>query len=779
MNDRRPLDDDELLSAIDAAESTATSHLSGIIASDRADALDRYYGREYSGDLAAAPGRSSVVSRDVADVVEGVLANVIKPFVGGDKVVQFDPLGPDDEDQAQQETDYINYIALQRNNGFLTLNAACKDALLLRSGYVKMNWTTRSDIITETYVGQSDDQLAIVAQDKDVEITQHSEYPDPSAPMPDPMQMQQMAMQAQQAGQPFQPPKPPMLHDVKLRRTRPTEFVETCPAPPDEILISQRSRSPSLQDCDFVQHRTHLMLSELRQMGYEVDDDITDDFGEESIEDISRQRFGERGTLFNDDTQNRARRLVLFKESWIRIDRDGDGIAELRRVCQVGRTLLNDEEADLIPIAAFSCVVMPHQHLGMSVYDMVQDLARLKTALMRAFMDNKYLASNPQSYVDVQKMGDYMDDYLISRPGGIRRVNGNPSEAILQSEYPDTGPSALQGLEYLDSVRENRTGYTRQSQGLETDALVSKTVGGMVMQLSQSQLRLEMMARSIAETGVRDMFRIIHALTLKYSSRAEKVRLNGKWVQVNPREWVRRTDLSITVGIGSASQQQMQSNLMLVASAQEKAMPLGLVTPTNVYNLTKKLVTSAGFRSVEEFFTAPQLDPQTGQPKPPPQQKPPEVQVAEIKAQAEQAAKQADLQLEGQRLQMESQAKQQQQSGALELQRSNDQRQVQLDQHRFELQLQADAQKHSVEQDTQVRLANIKAASAAQVARIAKGYDDGSDLLTQQEQGAGYTHPLAQMLQAFHAALTAPKQVVRDQAGRVVGVQTVQQPTVQ
>jgi hypothetical protein len=756
-----PLTDEDLISAIFAAEANAMGGDADSVSSDRADAIDRYLGRDYTGDLAAPPGRSSVVSRDVADVVEGVLANVLKPFVGSERIAQFDPLGPDDEDAAEQESDYVNYVLLQRNNGFLTLNAAVKDALLLRTGYIKCGWAVRRDIISEQYSGLGDEELAMLVQDKDVEIVQHSEYPDP-------LFAGQMA--------PGQPPAPlPMLHDVKIRRVRPTEYVETIAAPPDEIRVSKRSRGPSLQQCDFVQHQTHLTLSELREMGYTVDDYISDLGDAEDIEDIARTRFGAKGAMWNDDTTDQARRVVLYKETWLRIDRDGDGIAELLKVCSVGNTLFSAEEADIIPIASGTGILMAHQHMGLSVYDLVQDIARLKTALMRQYMDNKYLANNPQTYVNMNLVN--MDDMLISRPGGIRRVDGDPNTAVMERAYPDTGASALQGLEYLDSVRENRTGYTRQSQGLETDALVNKTVGAMQMQLSQSQLRLEMIARTVAETLIRDLFLITHALTLKHSTREEKVRLNAKWVAINPREWVRRTDLSLSVGIGSSSQQTMMGQLMIIAQAQEKSAPLGLVTPSNVYALDRKLVNTAGFKNADEFFTAPPLGPD-GKPAPtPPPPPPPQVQVEQIKQQAaEQDRQQA------------AQFKQQELAAQQEVQRSNDQRdaeRTQLEMALKERQMMEELRlkdvQHQREQETkvqlEVQLANIKAASAAQVARIGAGIDDGWSLMVQQEREAGYS-AVAQALQTLHAAITGPKKITRAPDGSMV-VQHLAPPTVQ
>lgn len=682
-----PISDAELLAAISAAEQTALGATEGEISSDRSDAIDRYYGKPYGDEQ---PGRSSVVSRDVADVVEGCVANVVKPFVGGDEVVRFDPIGPDDEAQAEQETDYVNHIALEKNSGFTWLVSAIKDALLLRTGYVKCQWTTRSDVISETYSGLSDEEFAMLLQDPDVEPVQHSEYPDPAA------------MQADQ----MQPP--PMLHDVKLRRARPSEYVSVEPVPPDEVLVSERARTPSLADVDFVQHRTRKTLSELRQAGYDVPDDINDDESGESLEDMARQRFGDVGDVYDDDTGDAARRVVMYKETYLFIDRDGDGIAERRRVCQVGSTLLHDEEADCVPIASFSAVMVPHQHLGLSIYDLVEDIAKIKTALIRSYLDNRYLQNNGRAAVDVNRVN--VDDFLVSRPGGVVRVDGDPSSAIFPIVAPDTSSGALQGLEYLDSVRENRTGYTRNSAGIDNDALTNRTATGMAMQLSQSQLRLEMIARTIAETGIRDVFRIIHALTLKHSSRAEKVRLKGKWVEVNPREWVRRSDLSIAVGLGSGTAEQQLGKLMSLAQFLPQLQGMGLVGIKEAYNYAAEVFKLSGYKSPDKFLKPPPVDPQTGEVQEPEQPPPPEIQKEQMRIQAEQQKLQAEQQADVQKFQAEKQSEAQrfqaEQAAAeraaerdaalkreemqmqLQVQAANDQRQAELDrlQHERETQ---------------------------------------------------------------------------------------------
>jgi hypothetical protein len=697
---RNRLTDESLLAAISAAEQQALGGSSGQVATDRADAVSRYYGKPYGNEL---PGRSSVVSRDVADVVEGVVANVVKPFVGGDEVVRFDPISAEDEAAAEQETDYVNFVALERNNGFVWLVSAIKDALLLRAGYIKCQWEVRQDVITETYDGLAPEEVQIILGDKDVEVIEHSEYPAfaPVMGMTEP---------------------PPMLTDLKVKRTKPTEYVRIDPCPPDEVLVSERARTPSLQDVDFVQHRTRKSLSELRQAGYKVDDDIQDDESGDTQEELGRQRFGESDS-YDDPTDQAARRMVLFKESYIRIDRDGDGVAELRRVCTIGENVLADDDCDIVPIACFSGVLVPHQHLGLSVYDLVEDLAKIKTALIRSYLDNRNLQNNGRFAINSTNVN--LDDFLTSRPGGVVRVDGDPSANILPLVAPDTSTGALQGLEYLDTIREQRTGYTRNSAGMDNDALTNTTATGMSMQLSQSQLRLEMIARTIAETGARDTFRIVHALTLKHSTKEEKVRLKGKWVAVNPREWVRRTDLSIAIGLGTGTSDQQLAKWVALQPVMQAAQAQGFVTPQQGHAFIAEGIKLAGWKNTEKFVALqmePVVDPNTKQPVPgpdgkpqmkpkvPPPQPPPEVQVAQIKAQADQQKVQADMQAGGQKLQAEQQAKQaelslqmqmkeREQQNALALQASNDAR----DNQKMQLEHQRELQRMAIEAQLEER----------------------------------------------------------------------------
>jgi hypothetical protein len=263
----------------------------------------------------------------------------------------------------------------------------------------------------------------------------------------------------------------------------------------------------------------------------------------------------------------------------------------------------------------------------------------------------------------------------------------------------------------LDSIRENRTGYTKAAEGMKSGSLATETLGELQMQQSQSSIRLEMIARTIAETGMRDLFRIVHALTLKHSTKAEKIRLRNQWVTVNPREWVRRTDLAISVGLGSTTGPQQMQNLMLIGQAQQQAMPLGIVTPENIYNTVSKLATAAGFKNPGEFFTKPQPGQQ------PPQNKDPLVQAQEVKTQGETQIAQMKQQGEIQKFHAEQQAKPAELQMELQAAHADGQIKLQIAREQAEINARVEIEKAQILAAVQERVELFKANLQAQTAR--------------------------------------------------------------
>ena len=748
--------DAELLATIEAEEQVAINWASGPLAEERAEALRRYNTEPYGNEV---DGRSQVVSSDVRDAVEGVMPSLARVFLSGDEVGRFEPISEEDKG-AEIESECVNWYIHTKNDGFATIYQALKDGLLFGNSYVKAWWQTDSAVLVERYSGYSDEEFALLQQDGDVEITEHQEYPDPAAG--------QMLAQLQANGGMMleQLPPLPMLHDVTVERVKPDEYVAIGACPPDEVLVSSSHRDTSLLNADFVQCRRDLMIGELRELGYEVDDDIGDDFDDDdSPEAEARNRYDAWDQGNDDNPNDRSRRRVTLRETWIRLG-DNSGKQTLWRICVVGKTILHKEEADCIPLASFSPILYPHSHVGVSYTKLVEDIAALNTTITRQFLDNLYLQNNSRSAVDVNRVN--IDDLLVSRPGGIVRVEGEPGSAVMPLVTPDVGGPALNALQWLEALKENRTGVARVNQGSLDPNALNRTATGASLMVSAGQARLELIARCFAG-GVRDLFLLVHAIAQKHSTKPLQIKLQNNWTTVNPREWVRRTDFSLSVALGTGAPEQQLAKLTAVAQFMAPLQAAGLVTPENIYNLAKEYLRVAGYRSAEKFVTAPQPGQQ------PPQQPNPLVQVEQIKQQSAHALKDKELQAQAQSGQQDAQMKM-----ALEQQRMQNEIQAQNAQAAADMQLanakmQMDAQlkreEAQINADTAKTLklieiaGNVLAQSMAPQVEAGETEDEGT-----QAQMPEVLAQLTQMVAALAQAANAPRQIIRGPDGRAMGV---------
>ena len=716
-------DDRTTVALIKAFEADCYGVDDGQLSSERAAALDRYNGALLGTEI---PGRSAAVSTDLRDTVEAVLPQLLRIFLSGDDVVVFDPKGPEDEQAARTETDYVNFVVQQRNNAFTLFSTWFRDALLQKNGYVKCWWEERTDIRLETYEGLMDDQLSMLMADPCVQIAQQKDYPDPYYTAP-PMQ----AAPAMGNGiGPNSPPPAPMLHDVVIRRTHPQGFVRVENVPPEELLVHSSTRDVSLADSICVIHKTNKTLSEIRQMGFEVPDDWGgfDEYGN-SQEVLARDRF-EESQFWQDDSPDPATRRAVYRECFVRWDKDEDGVAELRRICMVNDHVLLDEETDLVPFAAITPVIQPHRHIGYGYYDFLKEIELAHTALLRIFFDNNYLSVNGRYAVDVDRVN--VDDLLYSRPGGVVRMTGDPGTAIMPLTHPSTGDTALSAMQYLDAWKKQATGVVMDSSVLSADVLNKSTATGISQAISVWQARIEAVARCFAETGVKDLFRLVHAMTLKHATSDEKVKISGQWVAVNPRDWVTRYDMTVSVGLGTGSKevkvQFLQQALQMGAQALQSGMPM--IQPGNLYEMSKELWKEMGYKVTTRFLTDP-TKVQPPQPQPDPQ-----IQVAQIKAQADQQKAQTDAQLKQQEIQAQQQAKLAEQQAALQIQAQNDARDDQRAQREHEREMQRLAMEDARERERMVLDAQLKREEMAMQAHI-KQYEADRQAETMHAQTNG------------------------------------------
>jgi hypothetical protein len=583
--------DAQLLNLIERLESQDSTTVN-IVAAEQATAMDYYLGKPFGTE---EEGRSAVVSSDVYDVVEGLTPNVLKPFVSSDDIVRFAPEGPDDEEASEQESDYINFVVTQKNDVFETLVQWVKTGLLQKNGVVKYWWDTSKRSSIERYDGLSDDEYALLLDEESVTVIEHTERPGEPTMAPDP-----------QTGQPVQMPGEP-THDVVLRVSQAHGEPRYCVVPPEEIRINRNATSPDPKKARFFQHRTMRTLSELREMGYDVADDIADGYEEKpqtAPQFIARHQANDIATSRGEDNDPSLRE-VLYRESYLYADVDGDGMAELRKVCAVGRVVLANEETEEIPFCGWTPSVQPFKYDGRCPADETTEIQLIKSTVLRQTMDNIYTLNNNTRYVS-EKVN--LDDLLDNQIAGIVRVQGDVvSNHVMPGPVTPIGAITMPMVEYFDSAKENRTGFTRYNQGTDANSL-NKTATGVRIISEAGNERVGLVSRCFAEMGLKPLMLGVHGLCRRHSTKKETIKLRGKWVEVDPRSWKTRYDMSVSVGLGSADKQMQLQGAQLLMDKQLALIQAGaanVVTPANVYEAGSLLTKGLGEKNGDKYFTRP------------------------------------------------------------------------------------------------------------------------------------------------------------------------------
>lgn len=612
---KKKITETELKAAATAAVRDSVGYYGSEVSSARESALKYYRGDEYGDER---EGWSKVVTRDVLDTVEWILPSLIKTFTAGDDVVEYIPEGPEDEEMAEQATDYVNHVFYKDNPGFMVLYTWFKDALLQKVGIVKRYWSDEKKTVTEEYGGLDEEQYILIASEDDVEVLEHTANDDGS-------------------------------HDMKIERTVATGRVVVDNIPPEEFLISSRSRD--LDDAPFVAHRVRKTKSELLAEGYSrakvnrLGFTPSDETG----------RTGERETRYDDEDGDRddyeeSQRAVWLVEGYLKIDVNKDGLSEMVKVDLAGDDsyeLLRWEEVDGHPFRSLCPIPIPHKFYGLSVADLVMDIQRITSTLMRQTLDNLYLSNNPEREVNLRHLADGALPRLTSPvPGNIIPVK--ESGAVMPLSVPFVAGHTFPMLEMLAGMKEDRTGVMKAP--MDADALQNQSATANNNLREQAAQRIELIARIFAETGVKGLFRDLLRLSVKHQDRARVIRLRNKWVEMDPRGFNAEMDASINVGLGHGRKDQALMYLNNILQHQATALAnggLGLVTPKHVYNTLEKIVRESGLKSVEPYFS----DPGDG---PMPQGPNPAMAKVEAEAQAKQAEMQMDAQMEARKSQQDA-----------------------------------------------------------------------------------------------------------------------------
>jgi hypothetical protein len=614
-NPNKPMDEAALIAAIDDADNRAygsnLSNLTAELSAQRALAVDLYLGKNVDP---APEGQSNVIDRSVFETVQWILPSLCRIFANGDDVITIVPENEADVDGAKQESAYLNWQLTQKHPWFDLFLEWSTDALLTKNAYFLVYRDRNRRVEIERYESQTKEGVAYLLNDPQIELIDSRQYEAKDLP-PEPVMDPQTGQPIMDAnGQPMM--RPAMLYDVMVRRTGDQKELCIRVLPPERVKVDQRAFSWRIDErCNYFEYWEETTLTELRDQGFDIPTDIADDPELYTQEDYARDQFGER-RLERYKPSDPSMRRVKARMIWIRCDYDGDGKAELLQVVRVGRRILNLEEVSRIPVASGVACPLPHRHIGLSIADMVIDIQRIKTAILRQGLDNLYLSNNPQKVLNETAVN--LEDVLISRPGGVIRTSD--INQIRYEEHPFVFPQAVQGLEYLDEVRRSRTGINNNFAGVDSDQL-NNIQPGTVSQLStMAGERVVQIARILA-FAIEDLASLVHEHVLKMGHKRQTLQISGKWVDVDPGEWRTRTAFKICVAFSAGNKDAQIGRLMTMLQKQTEAFQLGLpvVTPENYYNTLVELTKAADFGSPERFWTDPARMPPRAPPGPPPE----------------------------------------------------------------------------------------------------------------------------------------------------------------
>ena len=494
--------------------------------------------------------------------------------------------GEEDEEGAAQETDYTNHVIMKDNPGFLILHDWCKETLLLKTGYVKHWWDESNKVTEEEYEGLdiltlTKMLLDLEAEGAEVEVINHSDDDELTEGL-----------------------------NVTLRITRTTSRVRIEALPCEEVRVSKRARYGT-QDSQFIEHFTTKTRSELIEMGMAkdfVDSLPSRNDNENSQESIARDSIiGESEDI--GASYDRSMDEIEYGEAYVMVDYDGDGKAELRKVITAANRIPPGDEwnemVDMVGITSMVSKRVPHRHIGESLDDDLADIQQIKTVLTRQMLDNLYAVNNNQWAVNERVN---MPDMLQSLPGGIKRImDREPVDGAIRplETVPILG-QILPAIDYIDSLKEGRTGINKTTIGLDPDVLKMSTKGAFLESMNRASQKVEMIIRMMAETGIKELVLRVHELLLKHQDKPRIVKLRGKYVQINPQDWKERTDLTVKVGLGTGTEEDRRQRLMIMSELQQSLIPLGLVGPQQAYNLFDSIAETLGEQNATKYVMDPQ-----------------------------------------------------------------------------------------------------------------------------------------------------------------------------
>lgn len=591
----------ELVALLSQAEDDAATY-NGEFSADNTKYLAAYLGNK-TGEFSAIPNQSSVVSTDIADVVEADMPSLARIFLGSGDVVTFTPNTESEAEiqEAKEKTKYVNWIVRSQPESFSIIHNWLKDAEIQKNGVVKYFIEEQKDVEVVEYEGVDAEEVQAI-----IESLKGSKVDKVKVEVSEQEEVEVMGATPNDAA----------TFDIKFRVTTEKQKVCIINVPPELFLITRNARS--LDDAELVGDRVRKTRGELLSEGFDrelIEQLSTIDEEDNRNSNLNTIRNEDQGgASYDTNINNWASETVEISDLYVKIDFDGDGIAERRHVMLSGNKVLVNEYFNHVPYASLSAVLMPHKAIGRSRAEITYPYQLQKTALQRGINDNIYMVNNPRNVVhpDVD-----LDDMLTVRTNGIIRLEEDtqilPGNAVFPLSIPYIGQQALQVIQYVDSTRAQTTGSLMANQGLEADKLNQETATRFNGVKDSSDAKIELIARNYGETGFRKLYEGIAWLVSRYQNTETEFRVLGKALTVNPKAWKYAHHVQSNVGLGAGDNEKSLETLQGIYGIQQSLIQQGstLADEKDVYNTLARIIEGAGFPRVNEFFNDPEEDTET------------------------------------------------------------------------------------------------------------------------------------------------------------------------
>lgn len=669
---------------------------------DRETALEYYRGE--MKDLPAQKGRSSVTSNDVRATIKKVMPSITRAILGGDTIVQYDPVGPEDEEGAQQATDYVNHVVIPECGAIDAIHDAIHDACLLKTGIIKWTAYETKEAKIYDFTDQPDEAMVGLEGEPDIEIIDHEMTPET---LPELLEANPEAMR----------------HSFKIKRVTAKREVKLESVARGSFLITPGA--DSIDEAELTGEEMVTTRSQLVAWGYDRDlvTDLTTFSGEESDEE---SRKGDDYSTQLGDTAT-ALEEVLIYELYVRMDTDGDGIAEMHRVVygegksdsqQTSNIILAHEQVDASCYADVVVERDPHEFEGHSVYEDTRDVQRVKTAVLRGVLDNIYATNSPRPAVnmDAAKHPEDFNDWTYGKP--IRLKGGQKISDVLQwAEVPSVVSAAWPVMSYMDEIAKDRTGITDASGGVDPEAFQNTSATAAHLMSESGIAQADAIIRSVARC-LGKAFKGLLGLVIAHADAERTIRVKGQWVTYDPRVWNSAMDCTVNVGLGGGTKERDLAILQIVLGLQREIMgALGpdnpLVKPDQLYNTLAKITETAGFANSDKFFTQPDQQDIARRQQEAGSKPTPEQEKLQAQMQMDQAKLSGQMQLEQARLQTQVSREQAQMQADLQVKQAEIQAKTQ---ENAEKQILA---REQMAQDGQIAMARIRADLAIAGAKMA------------------------------------------------------------